>query len=364
LRWALLIITGSLDRPGGMRFNPISAEPLAGKHWSGHFDPDNCVPGPPSRPELRGMFGERPSVALVDEIEAGNIRTLFVTGGNPMQALPDPERTRAALRKLEMLIVADTFENELTSMATHVLAPVWHLERQDIWTTDHVQYTDAVIPAATERKPSWWFYGQLAKRLGVNAFAGLDVNRCAESDMIKAYAAMLPHGAEAVIRSGTHGRNSAVAHGWVHDKVLPDGKWRLAPTVLVDRLAGIWHSDGVIRLVTGRVLQNTNSAAYSKAMHNDYGVPVIHLSADAAFRIDANDGQAIRVTSKSGSLEGRAFIDKSLGQDSLWIGYGRWDRNSANLTDGRAVDPLTGQPVMSAFAVEVTLCADQMSPEQ
>ena len=55
-------------------------------------------PAAPSRPELPRVLGQIPAVALVDEIEAGNIRALFVTGGNPLTAFPQPARLRAALQ--------------------------------------------------------------------------------------------------------------------------------------------------------------------------------------------------------------------------------------------------------------------------
>ena len=49
------------------------------------------------------------------------MRVLVVTGGNPIGALPEPERVRAALGTLDALVVVDVIENELTELATHVL---------------------------------------------------------------------------------------------------------------------------------------------------------------------------------------------------------------------------------------------------
>ena len=85
LRWVLLILTGSLDRPGGMRFHDGAFGRLRAKRTHPH----RCA-GPASRPELGRVVGQLPAVALVDEIEAGNLRALVVTGGNPITALPDP----------------------------------------------------------------------------------------------------------------------------------------------------------------------------------------------------------------------------------------------------------------------------------
>lgn len=89
LRWVLLIITGSLDRGGAMRFNDGLLFPLEGR-LRAPGEPAPPPPGPPSRPELSGWAGQYPCVAMADEIEAGNLRALVVVGGSPLTAFPNP----------------------------------------------------------------------------------------------------------------------------------------------------------------------------------------------------------------------------------------------------------------------------------
>ena len=71
LRWVLLIASGSLDRPGGMRFPRGALQPPAP---AAAARAPVTVPGPPSRPELPRVANQIPAVALADEIEAGNVR--------------------------------------------------------------------------------------------------------------------------------------------------------------------------------------------------------------------------------------------------------------------------------------------------
>ena len=123
LRWVILVLTGSLDRPGGMRFNRGAVNrlrPPCGER--------PVPPGPRSRPDLPRVAGQVPSVALADEIEAGNVRILVVTGGNPLAAFPEPDRLRVALSALDVLVVIDVVI-ELTELATHVLPAAGQLER-------------------------------------------------------------------------------------------------------------------------------------------------------------------------------------------------------------------------------------------
>ena len=128
LRWVLLILTESLDVETGMRFNRGVVNRLRPPRAGGSPSGD----GPRSRPELRRVAGQMPAVAMVDEIEAGHLRALVVTGGNPLTAFPEPDRVRAALSSLDVLAVIDVMHNELCSLATHVLPATGQLERADL----------------------------------------------------------------------------------------------------------------------------------------------------------------------------------------------------------------------------------------
>src|SRR6185503_3141180 len=116
LRWVILIASGSLDRPGGgMQLHPGTLQRFRRR---APRRPD-AAPAAASRPELPRVIGQVPAVALADEIEAGSIRALVVTGGNPLTAFPEPARLRAALAGLDVLAVVDVADSPLTEIATH-----------------------------------------------------------------------------------------------------------------------------------------------------------------------------------------------------------------------------------------------------
>ena len=140
LVWALGAVTGSLDRPGGILFNPGVLRqqdngPLTRPWPSG--------PSPASRPELRHAYGEMPSVALGDEVRAGNVRALIVVGGNPAVVFPDAEATREMLTSVDVLAVLDVQHTETTALATHLLPVASQLERADL-----PVFLDAVLSGA------------------------------------------------------------------------------------------------------------------------------------------------------------------------------------------------------------------------
>ena len=103
-------------------------------------------------PSFHACVGQIPAVALADEIEAGNIRALFVTGGNPLTAFPQPARLRAALATLDVLAVVDVAENPLTELATHVLPATGQLERADITLAELTALEARAAGDATRRR--------------------------------------------------------------------------------------------------------------------------------------------------------------------------------------------------------------------
>jgi len=356
LRWALLIVTGSLDRPGGMAFSTGTFAPFDAIPWGDPAPVDGTAPpGPASRPELPTLYGERPCAALLDEIESGQLTSLVVAGGNPLTAFPEPDRTRAALKSLDTLVVIDAFESELSRLASHVLPTTWHLERADVFFTDRAMYSPAALPVEGERRHAWWIFGQLARRMGLDVLDGLDPETCSETDVLRLYGAIGRFPFDDVVASGTHGLAAPVNHGWVHDRVLANGRWRLAPTPLLERLSTVWNVNAkATLLVSGRILASTNSAHYSGAKGAETGTaPPIGLSASVAAGAEVVNGDRVRVSTPTGAVEGPAIIDDQLREGTVWINHGWAQRNVATLVDRKDIDVLTGQPHQSALAVTI-----------
>ncbi|MFZ9690293.1 MAG: molybdopterin-dependent oxidoreductase, partial [Phycisphaerales bacterium] len=123
------ILTGNLDRPGGMMW----AHPA-------HLPPRRVGPGRgfvtgrrttrvSGHPEVKGEF---PVAALPEEIETpgpGQIRVLVTVAGNPARSIPDSDRTEAALASLDVMVSVDPYLNETTRHADVILPPPSQLER-------------------------------------------------------------------------------------------------------------------------------------------------------------------------------------------------------------------------------------------
>jgi len=59
---------------------------------------------------------------LIEAVEAGRIRALYLLGEDPLETLPDPVRVRTALEKLDLIICQSPFRTAITDLA-HVVLP-------------------------------------------------------------------------------------------------------------------------------------------------------------------------------------------------------------------------------------------------
>ena len=366
LRLVILVITGSVDREGAMWVPPGWVTPFdrrANRSYGSAEGDDG--PGPQSRPDLRQLLGEYPAVAMVDQIEQGYLRGLFIAGGNPLTAGPEPDRLRAAVAKLDFLAVADVAGNEVTELATHLLPVSAMLERSDVVRNkSHTCYAPAVITPPPQTRPTWWVWAQLADRLGVEVLGGMPVDECSDDLLNRQLLARSRGGADALIAAGPHGLGMPREPGWFH-AALPGGHWRLAPRELVGRLGGLAANadpGNTLIFASRRVMPNHNSVQYARdkrgsaarASHEYSDAAAVSLNPDDAAARGLRDGAMVTVRSRNGSVVATVRLDERTTRGTVSLTHGWRTPNAAALIDPR-VDPLTGQPVFSGFPVEINV---------
>jgi anaerobic selenocysteine-containing dehydrogenase len=352
LRWLVLVLSGSLDRPGGMHFHRGLVHQLRPPRAPA----PPVVPGPRSRPELPRVAGQLPAVALADEIEAGHVRALLVTGGNPIVAFPEPDRVRAAFAKLDVLAVVDLAESELTGMATHVLPATGQLERADVSIAEltavrsGLQATRAVVPAVGERRPVWWILGSLAARLGLDLLGGASPDDLSDERFLHGLLARAPVDAGQVFDRGPHGIDVPVEHGWVRETMLPEGHWRIAPPELLTRLAAHREPAGGLVLVPRREMAWNNSVRSAGPGTE----PVVRVHPDAAAAAALAASTRVVVRSAHGTVTASLRADANVRPGVVAMTHGHAASSPGRLTSAYTdVDPLTTMP--RASGVPVTL---------
>jgi anaerobic selenocysteine-containing dehydrogenase len=357
LLWALHIVTDSYDQPGGMWFNPGYLLQLDTRTLP--VSDGSAGAGPPSRPELPRRFDEWPSAALISEIEAGNVRMLFVVGGNPATAFPDAGRTRAALASLETLAVIDVLPTETTELATHILPAVGALERADLpllldgyQLAVATQFTPAMVAPVAERRPVWKMFGALGERLGFDVLGGgLTSETASDERLLRKVAERSRGGADAVFAARHGVVDSGAVFGWVRG-LLPEGRWRLAPQVLVAQLAAAALAASTepaeqLQLIAHRQLRTMNSQ-----LRNLTDTAVMVAPSRAAEL--GGDGTRVEVRAANRVVSGVVRGDPRIPPGVVSIPHGWVTPNVSGLTSVDSdIDPHTGMVRQSAIPVEI-----------
>jgi anaerobic selenocysteine-containing dehydrogenase len=356
LAWALGAVTGSLDRPGGVLFNPGALRPQEERLvMRPRFDPGA---DPVSRPDLHAAYGELPCTALADEIDAGELRALFVLGGNPLTTLPDSDRLRRSFAALDVLAVCDIRATETTEVATHVLPVAGQLERSDLtsfldlyFPFPFVQYSPAAVPPPPGRPPMWRIFAGLGRRLALPGFADLEAET---DDTILAGTtrrSRVPWESLTAAPSGVAPTDVPGA-GWLIPKRLPRGALDLAPPELAAQFRE-WRAappDACLVLVNHRKLRQTNSMLRDGAKP-----PGLLMHPADGRRLGFTAGQSVRISSATGATTATLELTEAIRPGVVSLPHG-WSTPGVNrLTSAtESVEPLTGMPQLGGFAVTVT----------
>jgi len=131
--WAtdvLNVLTGNLDKPGGIMFNCAPTQNMAPSKPGGRgFQLGRWNGRASGRPEVKG---ELPCATLAEEITTPGdeaIKGLFVFACNPVRSFPNSQRIDEALQELDLLVVVDPYVTATGRHAHVILPPTSALER-------------------------------------------------------------------------------------------------------------------------------------------------------------------------------------------------------------------------------------------
>ena len=163
------MLTGNLDRRGGMMFTQPAADllPHAGRGSIGNFHTRVR--------KLPAFAGEFPVSALSEEMTTpgeGQIKAMVIGAGNPVLTTPNGQQLDKAFANLDFVVAIDFFMTETARHADIILPPVTALERDHYDIVFHnfairnsTKYSPAIFPADANSKTDWQIYLGLAERL-------------------------------------------------------------------------------------------------------------------------------------------------------------------------------------------------------
>ncbi|MDP7464675.1 MAG: molybdopterin-dependent oxidoreductase, partial [SAR324 cluster bacterium] len=109
-------------------------------------------------------------VEITEAIHAGTIKGMYIMGENPAMSDPDLEHARAALAKLEHLVVQDMFLTETAAYADVILPASAFPEKAGTFTNTNrqVQMGRPALDLPGDARQDWWIIQEIANRLGLD----------------------------------------------------------------------------------------------------------------------------------------------------------------------------------------------------
>ena len=410
LCYAVNVVTGRLDEPGGLMFTTPAVDllPLARRVGfdGGHARWTSRVSGLPE------FGGELPVVTLPEEIETpgkGQVRALITSAGNPVLSAPGGPRLEKLLPQLDFMVSVDPYINETTRFAHVILPPTSQLEHShydlalaSFSVRNIAKYAPPVFERGPDQRHDWEIYAELAARWYM---PGGPLGALAARAAKKALLALSPEAIlELGLRAGPHGlkrgkdglslaKLRAAPHGLDLGALEPrlpgrlntrDKRVKLVPATYVadlprlDRRLGDWTAranapGGGLVLVGRRHLRSNNSWLHNseRLVKGKPRCTLLVNPRDAAARGIA-DGDPVRLASRAGAVVVPAEVSDEMmpGVVSLPHGWGHGRPGtrtqvanahagvSANdITDTGFVDLLSGTAALTGIEVTVERAA-------
>ena len=395
------MLTGNLDRQGGMMFTQPAADflPHSGRGSIANFHTRVR--------NLPAFAGEFPVSALAEEMITegeGQIKAIVIGAGNPILTTPNGQQLDKAFENLDFVVAVDFYITETSRHADIILPPVTALERDHYDIVFHnfavrnsTKFSPAIFPPAETSKTDWQIYLGLAERL--DKLNGLP------TDKYQTLWRKEPKGVvDDLLKTGRYRHENDVLsidlllkkpHGIDLGPLQPDlpeaifhndkkinlsFDYFMADLTRLDRhffsselkVSGL-SNDDTLQLIGRRHLKTNNSWLHNsqrmvKGTNNGLSRCTAQIHPDDAGKHNIQDQQMITVTSRVGKVSLPAEITKNIMPGVISIPHG-WGHNKKgsqwqtaeqhagvsvnDLTDEMVLDELSGNAVLNGVPVTI-----------
>jgi len=322
------------------------------------------------------------AVQMFQAIGRGEIKALWVMGTNPAVSLPNADAVRAAMKKLDLLVISENVKsNDSIHSGAHVLLPAhaWGEKSGTVTNSERrISRQRAFLPPPGEAKSDWWIVSEVAKRLGYGAAfsytSAADIFRehaqlsefenngsrdfdigIASSisengfDDLKPFLWPMPSGA-------TESQSRFFEQGAFYTN---DRKARfIAPDM--PRLRGETSAARPLRLNTGRIRDQWHTmtrTGMSQRLGQHLPEPYVEIHPADATEADIVDGGFARLATDLGQCILKVVVSERQQRGMLFAPIHWSEENSASGRVGALVapftDPFSGQPENKATPVAI-----------
>ena len=378
---ALALITGQIGRPG-TGLHPLRGQNnVQGASDAGlipMFFPDyRSVEDPDIRAEMEDFWG-RPLepkrgltvVEIMDVILEGGITGMYVMGENPAMSDPDQHHARAALAKLDHLVVQDIFFTETAWHADVILPASAHAEKLGTFTNTNrqVQIGRPALDMPGDARQDWELLVSLANRIG------LDWQYDHVSEVYTEMAKVMPSldhiSWDRVEKEGVVTYPVSEPGGFGNEVIFTDGfptadgRGKIVPTDLLPP-DEVPDEEYPMVLTTGRLLEHWHTGAMTRRSQVLDALEPEGIAAMNPYEIHRRGltaGDMVSVETRRGIIEAVLREDREVADNMVFMPF-CFNESPANRLTNPQLDPFGKIPEFKYCAAKVSSVRRQEAAE-
>jgi assimilatory nitrate reductase catalytic subunit len=301
-------------------------------------------------------YGLKEGYTVYEMVEAAyrnEIRGMYILASNPVVSLPDSSFVKAALQKLELLVVQDIFLTETAKLA-HVILPgstLYECEGTISAVDGRCMVLRRAFTAPKDAKEDWKIICLVAKNLGAS--------RGFEYTSAKEVFEELSSVSKGSIR--VEGEQSPLASEGVEERLYEerfahtDGLATFYPVEYVEPAESV-SSEYPLLLITFKTPYHFLTSSETGKVDfflQKCPTPYVEIHPSAAERLGISQGDRVVVRSRCGEVEAVAEVTDTIREDCVAMPMHLFKEGWVNLIVPKQFDPASKTPNYKAIPVSV-----------
>ena len=296
---------------------------------------------------------------IMNAVEAGTVRGLYIMGENPMMSDPDLNHVEHALKRCEFLVVQDIFLTETAALADVVLPGCTFAEKDGTFTNTErrVQRIRKAIPCVGESKADFEILSEVMAALGYEnsfhtarevfaemaavtpSYGGMSYERLEKLGSLQWPCPTADHPGTPILHVGKFSRGERALFKpapYRPSAETPDAEYPMIFTT--GRILYHYHTS----TMTGRV----------EGLMNISGRSYVEINPADAAKLGILSGDSVKVSSRRGGVLAEARVTDIVPEGVLFMPFHFADGPANKLTN-TAIDPTAKIPELKVCAARI-----------
>ncbi len=298
-------------------------------------------------------------VEMINAIEEGKLKGLYILGENPMISDPDSTHVEKALDDVEFLVVQDIFLTETAKKADVVLPGASFAEKDGTYTgTDRrVQKIRKAIDPLGEAKPDWEILCLVGKALGGKGFDFQSPREVFDelAELTPIYHGIDYDRIEKEIIHWPCREKDDPGSPYLHKDGFARGKGLFTP-IEYKPPAELPDDEYPYQLTTGRLPFHYHTGTMTRvspSLTHEINEAYIELHPQDAKALGVKHGERVRVSSRRGAIEVKVLVTSGIKQGVAFIPFHFAEAAANRLTNSAALDPIAKIPEYKVCAIKI-----------